>query len=387
MKGLRIILFLLVFIVFLLPLFAQEGTPAKENPWRFKVEGLRVLWWGAVPTGADVSLTYKGFNIIEGVYTKLFFKLGGGYEEKTLYRNVDGTPYTGSSDNREIKYRSPNVQWETAFIQGILPNPELGDNLLESFIFYRGRYDYNYYLDTETVTPFIFDQNSLFTDQSGLFANSFMAGLSYNNKTSSKHQTINGVYAEISAEWGPLWLGNNIFGNTDYFRINSQAKGFLTVFDLNPEREKNIFSVYLGDYISADYASGSSIPIYVMQSFGGRKLRKGLGGAVRGFEKRGWDTNIKVMNNLELRINCPAVYFASCIPTLFVYFDSGYYYSYSHTNEPYNTEGGFLCSIGSGIAINVFGVEHLRLSFDFPVYGERLDGNSYYMDIAFGLHF
>jgi len=383
----KILTLALVCLVFLSAVSAEEGSD-----WKFAVEGLRVLWFGITPTGGDVSLTYSGIELVEDLNTYLYMKIGGGYEERVFYHTADGSVLNDTSsitDSHLYKRRMTNFQWEIAGYQGLTWNERTDDNLLESFLYYRGRYDdYNYSAPAyESITPYLFEETSPFRDKEGLFGNSVMIGLCWKDLTEDSHQILQGIYGEVSAEYSPYWLGNTIFGNTDYWRLNAQVKGFLPLFDLDPASDMNKLSIYLGDYISVDFAGGSSIPIYVMQSFGGKKLRKGLGGSLRGFDKYAWDTRFKAVNNLELRMNGPALGHPALIPTLFTYFDAGCFHGYQTAPETFNNSSDFLCSAGIGIAINAFNIEHVRMSFDFPLYGERHDGETWFLDLDFALHF
>ena len=381
----RIVALALIFLFLVTAVFAEE-----ESDWKFSIAGLRVLWFGITPTGVDVSFTYSGIELVENLNTYAFFKLGGGYEERVFYHAIDGSildDTTVITDPYEYKRRMINGQWEAALYQGLTWNERTGDNLLESFLYYRGRYDnYNYSAPAYgTTVPYLFSSD--FTDRNGLFGNSLMLGVCLKDLTEDSHQVQKGIYGEISAEYGPSWLGNGIFGDTDYWRLNFQVKGFLPLFDLDEESEKNSLSVYIGDFFSVDYSGGSSVPVYVVQSFGGKKLRKGLGGSLRGFDKYAWDTRFKAVNNLELRVNGPAIVHPKLIPILFTYFDAGYFTGYQTAPGTFDDASGFLCSAGAGIAINAFGIEHVRMSFDFPLYGQRHDRENWFLDLDFGLHF
>lgn len=379
----KIAIFVLVIFVCTAALFAED-----ESDWKLSGISPRVLWFGITPTGVDLSITYSGLELLDELNTYLFFKAGGGYQEKVFYHDATGAVLSDTSSlDKEYKRRTPNFQWEAALYQGLTWNERTGDNLLESFLYYRGRYDIYNYADSYGVVPYLFTDTSPFTDKDGLFGNSLMAGLCWKDLTEDSHQVQKGIYAEASVEYGPSWLGNSFFGETDYLRLNAQVKAYLPIFDLDESSEMNKLSVYAGNYFSVDYSGGGSVPIYVIQSFGGKNLRPGLGGSLRGFDSYAWDTRFKAVNNLELRVNGPAFFSPSFLPVLFTYFDAGYFYGHQISPGDFDAEQGFLCSAGGGIAINVFGVEHVRASFDFPLYGQRHDGASWYLNLDFGLHF
>lgn len=125
--------------------------------------------------------------------------------------------------------------------------------------------------------------------------------------------------------------------------------------------------------------------MYVSHTFGGTSIREGLGYYVRGFEKWTYDTQLKIVNNIDLRANLPAIYFKNLVPGIVAYFDAGFYRGYFA--DPGILKQGFLCSTGVGIYLDFFGVEYLRVYFQFPLYGERVDGKKMKIDLNAGLQF
>ena len=381
------------FSLFLLVVLAAVFLPAEEkaeSPLAIGLAGIRVYWFGFVPTGLDLSLSYSGVTFHEGLDTIFWGKFGGGYQERTFFRNTDGSPVTPSvyqllsdTEIEDLSYMQPNFQWELGLIQGILWNEDPDDNLVEAFLIYRGRYDYN--IQDSELTQIIFDPAFFSPDGPGLFGNSILMGVSYDSISRSDHDTRSGIYPEGSVELGPSWFFNQPFGGTDYLQLNVQAKAFARIYDIDPLSRNNKLSIYFGDFFSVDYSTGDNIPIYVMTSFGGRKRRWGLGGSVRGFEGKSRDAQLKVVNNLELRINGPAIVLPTLIPGFLAFFDTGYYDGYF--GDPNNTIGGFLASTGAGVFINVLNFDYLAAYFTLPLYGERLDRKRFPFSIDLGIHF
>ena len=62
----------------------------------------------------------------------------------------------------------------------------------------------------------------------------------------------------------------------------------------------------MGDFVSIDFAGGSSIPIYVQESTGGLYPRTSLDDWVRGFETGSYGTTFKAVNNFDIRLQGPA---------------------------------------------------------------------------------
>jgi hypothetical protein len=146
------------------------------------------------------------------------------------------------------------------------------------------------------------------SDAYGIFGNSFITGLTYNNlRHDKKTKASDGLFMETSFEISPYLA--SVSGASDFYRANFSAKYFKTLFEARPSAKKNLFTVYLGEYFSIDYADAKTdMPLYVMQTFGGTDLRYGLAESVRGFERFSWDTQLKIVNNIELRVNLPVIY-------------------------------------------------------------------------------
>lgn len=374
-------------------LSAQSGAQSRsrpvKSPFSFSITGLRTYWWGIVPTGLDLKLDYRVSPFVRGLDSILELRAGGGYESETFFRKSDGSPYTspnyaaaGPKKSNLSKYDRVQAISDLGLRQGILYDPAQNRNLLEAFAFYRFHYDH-YSEPPGTSGGLIF--SSPFPDRNRILSNSVMGGLDYNTLRYDKlHKTFQGIYAETSLEWGPRFFFNGI-GNADFLRWNFTGKIFRTLYTSATAKGMNRFSLYAGEYFSADYATGSSIPIYVQQSFGGRDPRFGLGDAVRGFEVAAWDTSFKAVNSLEIRAVGPAILLPSIVPGLYAFFDSGYYNGYFH--DPSNTPGGFLASTGVGVYLVSLDLADVTALIAFPVYGQRIDKRSYNISFHFSLHF
>mgnify|MGYP000857359804 CR=1 FL=1 len=348
------------------PLFAEDGDLA------FGLEGVR-FFNGIIPGGIDLSLTYKGLSLSDAADTKLFLKAGGGYENASLVRDPEtGDPWTSSVEGNE--YYKPNFQWELAFIQGLARRDD-GNNLIEAFAYYRGRYDiYSNGLS-----------DAVFADMQGLFGTSFLGGVSYDSSVLSRHRSKQGVYAEATAEWGPGFLN----ATTDFWRVSGQVRGFLPVFDM-PTDGGNMFNVYLAGFAGVDYADGESVPIYVNQSFGGLGLRDSVGNCVRGYGWNKFDTKLKSAATAEVRLVGPAIVLDAIVPYLFGFVDGGYYSGFADSAN-FADASGFLASTGGGVALDLVGfaqasiIAGVRLVEDDI--GYAYSPEDFFWAIKFFLHF
>ena len=196
--------------------------------------------------------------------------------------------------------------WALGIDQGLAWNARTGTNLVEAFLFYRGR------IDSNQIQPGQLLYNSTLPDRAGIFLNTILTGFGFNGVLiDTRHKMKNGASAEVSAEWGPRFFLNGLDGDSDFLRLNATLRWFLPVFDIAPDRPVNLLSMYLGEFASVDYAIGFSapVPLYIRQTFGGRYAQQpiGLGQQVRGVDAGAYDTNLKAVNNLELRLDLPAV--------------------------------------------------------------------------------
>lgn len=335
-------------------------TFAQDQDFVFRFEGPR-RYNSFIPSGADLSLTYSGFSLSPQADTLLYLLAGAGYESGSLPRDpITGDPWSSSAEGNT--YDALDIQWAMAFIQGLSRRDD-GGNLVEVFAYYRGRYDV---YKNDLV-------DSVFADVRGIFDNSLMGGASYDSRTIGAHRSKQGLYAEATAEWGPGFVN----GDTDFWRVSSQLRGFLPVYDI-PNAGGNLFNAYLAGFAGIDYADGSSVPVYVSQSFGGRTLRGSLGDCVRGYGWNKFDTAFKSVANVELRLLGPTIGVDFVVPLLYAFADAGWYSGFAESTN-HASESGFLASCGGGAALDV--ADAIQLG----VYGglRLLDDTVYYPADAF----
>ncbi len=398
----------------ILSLLSPSGAEAEEDGEKkdlffYGITDVRryFTWgWDFLPTGVDVTLGYKLPPWFAGVETILQATLGGGYEGFGTFRSYDYTPNTpvippeaAADPDGNLEFNSPNFQWQAGIRQGILWNQELKRNLLEGFLYYRGRYDRylngrHYWGSDETTITAIesthedWQRDYEGSDAYGIFGASLFTGLAYDAlRFDRRGKAYDGTYAEASLEVSPYFP--SVLGASDFWRLNFSTKSFKTLYEARPELEKNWFTIYAGSYFSIDYADANrQMPLYVMQTFGGTKPRKGLANAVRGFEDYSWDTQLKIVHNLDLRFNLPVAYSIrgrDLFPGLVVYFDLGYGSRY--WGDPLDTRGGFLGSTGVGVFLGLLDVVYTQIYCHFPLIGQRIDGAPFVLDLDIGLQF
>lgn len=397
-----------------LSLLSPTGVEAEEDGEKKDLFFCRItdvrryfFWgWNFLPTGIDVTIGYELPPWFAGVDTILQATLGGGYEGFGTFRAFDYTPNTpvipteaAADPNGNFEFNNPNFQWQAGIRQGILWNPAAERNLLEAFLYYRGRYDRyldgrHYWGSDESQIAAIESSHEIWqskyegSDAYGIFGTSLLTGIAYDAlRFDPRSKAYDGTYAEASFEISPYFP--SVPGASDFWRLNFSTKSFKTLYEARPDTAKNWFTIYAGSYFSIDYADARrQMPLYVMQTFGGTEPRKGLAHAVRGFEDYSWDTQLKIVHNLDLRFNLPVIYSIrgrDLLPGLVVYFDLGYGTRY--WGDPLDTQGGFLGSTGVGAYFGLLDIVYIQIYSHFPLIGERIDGAPFALDLDIGLQF
>jgi len=368
----------------LLPVRADEKPDA--SPWTFDPI-LRLL-------GADLGVGYRGLALLPNEQTTFWVYAGGGYEGMHYYRDKYGNLLSpgeigagGSLANFDPSFTRIEGAWRLGIEQGFAWNERTATNLFEAFFFYRGRYDLNQLPSGTPLTTAL----SVLPDGNESILNTLQLGLGYDDLLfEKKHKTKNGISAEATAEWGPGFLFNTIMGNSDFIRFNGTFQWFHFLYDLAPDQPTNVFSLYLGEYFSADYAiglNGKQVPLYIRQSFGGRIQNVGLGDSVRGVDKGGYDTNLKAVNNIELRANLPAIFLPDLVPGVVVFFDAGLY---DQVGEPgiSSPGSGFVAGTGAGVYIDVLDLGSLAAYVEYRLDSANAEGDRLRIFvIEFGMHF
>ncbi len=349
-----------VLLLVLLLSFTAAPVLGAEEGWKSRLE-LRI--WGL-----DLAYSRQGAPLFSGVDTHYFFSFGGGYQTFGFYRNADQTTYTPPEEGKNLAlYRNANLTWSGGLRQGLIYDLVRRRNLVDLVLAYNGRYDYNFKEENQGTLLFASD----LPDREGGWQNSLLAGLIYDGVDVNRERCLkHGVYAEVSVETAPSFLGNQSTG-ADYTRLNGTAMGFLTLL------EGREVSIYLADRVMYDYLTGDSIPVRARTTFGGYSkypgATRGLGGGFRGVQEDRFDGYIKALNNLELRINFPRWSEYGIVPEVIVYFDAGLYDDLTRRLD----FDQMLTSFGVGVGVS-----------DLIVYGNYfLNEKQFTVALALGIHF
>ena len=334
--------------------------------------------------GVDVGIGYRGLALLPDADTTIWAYLGGGYEWMTYYRDWTGALIApGGLAAADPGFTRIEGAWRLGIEQGFAWNERTRRNLVEAFAFYRGRLDSNQIQSGQLLYA------SSIPDRAGVFLNTILTGFAYDDVlTGPRHKDRDGISAEVSAEWGPRFFFNTLVGDSDFLRFNATFRWFLPLFDVAPDRPVNLFTLYLGEYFSLDYAAGfgAPVPLYIRQTFGGRNQLVGLGAQVRGVDAGSLDTNLKAVNNFELRANLPALFLPDIIPGLVAFWDTGYYNQVGESGIA-SPAAGFVSTIGAGAFLNFLDIGTGAAYLAYRLTGTNADGKVLTIVLEFGLHF
>jgi hypothetical protein len=358
-------LYLLILYVMIIPsgLYAQYTTGG-QNPMFFDIEPDFI--------GATLIFGFKDLGFFPEVDTIFAVEAGGSYDWFGYYRTPADKPFNGSVTGFDPEtgpvYTRAGFKLSFTLAQGLLWNSKEMHNLLELFARIKSRYYFNF--NDENTNQLLF-AGSL-PDREQQLQNSVMIGLEWKDiDYNSPHQLPAGTQVEISLEYGPQWLLNEMVGKADYFRCNASARACIPLFDLTPDSYLNTLSSYLGIFLGVDYAWGEYVPLTIRETMGGKNPRKAVGYAVRGVEDCRFDTPLKIVGNIEIRTNLPAVGTTDIIPGITVFLD-GAYYDYIDYNE-----SGFVFSAGAGLYISLFNLFVLTFNTAFLLNETRTDGSTW----------
>jgi hypothetical protein len=249
--------------------------------------------------------------------------------------------------------------------QGLLFSPALEKNLLEVFLVYRGLFKHN--IDNGSLMLI-----SGLSDAHGIWRNSLIPGVAFDTVASNPaHNTRRGFRAETSLELVPEFLLNGVYGRADFLRYNLSLYFFATLVDVEESSPENVLSMVFSGRTILDYLFGATIPGYARQRTGGLKPTVGEGGAMRGVYWGRFDAYLKIVQNLDLRLNLPALWII--IPGVGVYVDVGLVDDLDRRIS-FDADRLF-CSIGGGLYAN------------FPFIDFGLTANYFFYESHFSLTF
>lgn len=332
----------------LLFIFISGMIFAEKTASSFHFSGFPTdLWAGKISAG------YTGLSLIEGEETSFETILSGGWLTRHSY-------YSGSFLNRETS--TPSFNYETALFkmgfvqdllgirQGFIRNGRNSKNLIEGFIYYRGRWETH--VKPEGTNPSFFSLSDN-PEKDGIFVNAAVVGLAYNDVVRNGHGVKNGLDGKISVEYAPDFINST----ADYYSIVFEGMGYLPLYDSQPRKDMNLFSLYLADRIRVAHNGGG------YRTF---TVRREDALQLRGIERERQDSRFTAVNNLDLRMNLPSLFIPDLKFGILGFFDSGYYYEDTSYNGTY-------FSTGAALYLDIFGAFQGGIRYNYLLSGERMN--------------
>ncbi len=360
-------------------LVVNLATYAQPDQWEFRF-GPR--FWGATAAGRYMIDPPS----VEGVETSITALLSAAYETVGYYRAPDGSLFTvpaGGPNAEATAFNRFDMLWQVGVQQGILPRVESANDAAVAFLLYRGQYD----------LPFRDDSQLFFTsglpEADGSLRGSFVGGLAYSlTIVDAVTRVKQGIAGELALEWGPSFLHNQILGLADYNRTTLSARGFVPLYEAPARDGRNVFSSYLAAFGVLDWATGPEIPQIIRQSTGGRSLRSAPGGSVRGYGSGRFDSTLKILGNMEIRANLPAIVLPQIVPGLVLYTDVGYFLDEQDVSPQSEERSGFLLSSGAGFYLDLFAAAELVFYTNYLWMEPDVEGSRWVpFSLGFGFHY
>ena len=336
-----------------------------------------------MPWGAEANFCLRlNSGFLEHRDTILRLTAGGEVNWVSYYRDENDL-YTENNDF-DFTYTRLNANWGFGIEQGLVWNNKADKNLLSLFLRYKATRVWNFnMLDQDSV---LFD--SIRPDKDGVLYNTFIASLILDNTLySNETGLLKGFFSELSAETAPKWFFNDIIGVADFTKIFMRIKYFHPVYET--EQNKIIKAIYLGNSAGIDYSFGNYIPLPARYSFGiHAPSGSASGGMVRGFERRRFDSELKIINNFDIRFIMPQVKTKNGTKLLRAGFLSFLDVCYFDNLEGYkDNDSGVLMTAGFSLFSEILFSGNCVFTVGFPIIGERLDRSSFGIALDYGLRF
>lgn len=329
---------------------AESNNKSMEPSMTFGLSGLGL---------ANVELFggFKGLEIIPGVESRFLLYTGGGYYGDSYWRDAAGTklPY----DSKDAMFNKWAVNARLGLELGILYSGWVKRNSLTANFFVKTLYNNNIKKDGKNESIFA----SGVPGAEGFWKSSLFTGLDFNLVSYDRFtQSYYGAGIKGSVEWTPGLAFNRLYGEADYYRLNTELKGFLPLW------RNSTSAFYIADRFTADYLGGGLIPSYAQRTLGGLYQEFGAGGFIRGIPVGSNDADVKLLNNFELRMTFPTFIGYVLIPELFTFFDTGLV-----DNKDYKLKaiGDALYTLGGGLKTHLYysipGIIDLKLTLGYYV--------------------
>lgn len=286
----RMALILVIVMVSVLPCFADSlSLNTSINSISY---GISDFGWGLFPIGTNFDYN-KGFHPFKSLTNGATFYVGLLFEASTRWDN-SGSPYISQYDYKTGKpywsdgptentinagYSRIVSQLETYLQQGFGINPVQGSgalvNLRLTWVSRFANSAESLQLVDKGPDDAIFNKPPFSTNEE-LVAYPWLEGgrqlwnnhlafssYWYFRESTTRTDNYDGAYMTTVFEYGPWWLGNNLFPDnvtSDFFRAYWSLEEKLTVFSIEQDNGWNWFNLELGHSNSISYTWGDVIP-------------------------------------------------------------------------------------------------------------------------------
>jgi hypothetical protein len=354
-------------------LFCLAGAAGWALPELPRLPENLLFKWDPRLWGLDLALGWKGWDLFPGVDTVLWASTGGGWQSNLLFDDPDDSTAPARAQLDTIDYSYLSLDWRLGVAQGLVFDPAQDRNLVELLLLYRGKYQH-----------YLYDHGVLdgLPERDGLLQHSLVVGLLFDNTFRDKISlNRRGYYGALSAELVPRWLGNDVLGLSDYWRLS------LVLIGYQPVLASPGLSIYLAERFLLDriFGEAAAVPATALGAIGaltkvpiGYNPLRALGGALRGVYNNRYDGLAKLVGNFDLRLHFPSLTaFKLATPMAVAYFDAGVYDRMTGVLQ----FDQVYCATGLGVGLYALG-------FDFILYGTYFlnEGDLYY-GLGLGVHF
>lgn len=370
-------------------------TMVSASPFKFVFGDAgqhKEVLYGFCPTYVFLGAGYDGLTLIDGNTTSIQLLLGGGYRQRQLWQNPDGTRLA----NRDsIVYDVALADWALRFEQGFLDSNVGDKDLITVGLQYEGRFelardainwsshkDYGILNDKlatgdySTIYPDLRGDHRFLATSFGFYAKFDMMD---DRKTSS-----DGFLARFDAKWSPSALNGALDGRASFYSLTLNLVGAYTIYQIPMGNDgKSWFAITLVDRANINWTDGSAVPMY-------HQGIVSLGRKVRGYSNWTYNTQFSVVNNFDVRFSGPDMGIKGIFPRINLFFDMGYGTGKYFNCDISSGNGNFLCSTGAEFTISFFDFIDLGYQVAYLISGEKYanaEGNRLATKFTFFLDF
>ena len=369
--------------IVLLILLASVSSLSAGSDWHFLCDAVdqhpEVLW-GFLPTYIYGGAGYRGLSILEENTTDIQMLFGIGYIQRKLWQDPETGDDSFSIRENPITYDVFAIDWGIRLKQGFFHSPwDAGSDLLTVTLGYEGKYEQNInsmalgkdrtnWAGAFPVQPL---DSYLAGNESSLVYPDLLGdhkylGTNFNlgfliDLMTDDIETNDGLLFSLDFDWAPYALNAALGGKADFYSIVFNAVGAKTLYRYKPQ-DINWFSLQLLDRVNINWTSGDMVPVYA------QKLGS-LGRLVRGFSNYSYNTELTIVNNLDLRFVSPPLGVKGLYIRLNLFFDIGYGAGRLYNSDV--TKSLWIASTGAQISICVFDFIDLGFQVAYLINGRN----------------